>query len=229
MRKPQESLRYPLAAEAMSPDRAFEAPEAARLIAAVGGFLRLSSGTKRPVLQGYLENRERKPLSPTHVFSPRPRVRTRARGHFGGFLPRPREGVPFMDNPFCFYCRFFAPDDAGHGKAAPGQWDECMEGECRRDTPRLGDLLVDRCGDAFRHFGQWPKVMAGDWCGRFEPRQDATRDSGARTRHVGPRSNASCGVEQGCARAGVCRHVAEHQSGQDGQAAAIGTPPPRAS
>jgi len=134
-----------------------------------------------------------------------------------------------MDNPFCFHCRFFAPDEAGHGNAAHGHWDECMEGECRHDTPRLGDLLVDRHGDAFRHFGQWPKVMAGDWCGRFEPRQDATRDSGARTRHVRPRSNFSCGVEQGCGRAGACRHVAERQSGQDGQAAAIGTPPPRAS
>ena len=229
MRKPQESLRYPLAAEAMSPDRAFEAPESARLIAAVGGFLRLSRSGKGPVLQGDMENSSRKPLSPTHVFAPRLRVRTRTQGHFGGFLFRYRKGAPPMDQPFCFDCRFFVPTDMRHNDPAPDQWDECVEGECRHDTPRLGEMLVDRHGDAFRHFGQWPKVMACDWCGAFEPGQRATRDIAAQTRHVRARSNISCGVEQGCGRARTCRHGADHQTGQDEQAAAMVPSPPRAS
>ncbi len=134
-----------------------------------------------------------------------------------------------MIDPLCFDCVHFTPGGTRRNDLTEEQWDECLEGECHRHTPHLGPVFKDRDGDTYRHFGQWPRVMAGDWCGEFESRYKATRDSGARTPHVGPCSNISCGAEKGCARAGVCHHVAEQQSGQDGKTAAIGTPPPRAS
>ncbi|HQL76544.1 MAG TPA: hypothetical protein PLD58_25505 [Phycisphaerae bacterium] len=118
-----------------------------------------------------------------------------------------------MDRPFCFDCRFFVPTGMSHNDLAPGQWSECMEGECRRNPPRLGMLLTDRNGDDFRHYGEWPKVMAADWCGEFKPRQNATCDVAAQTRHVGPRSNMSCGAGQGC-QAGRCQTGQDEKDGQ---------------
>jgi hypothetical protein len=33
----------------------------------------------------------------------------------------------------------------------------------------LGPMLTDRDGDEFRDFGEWPKVLACDWCGEYAP------------------------------------------------------------
>ena len=76
-----------------------------------------------------------------------------------------------MNATVCFYCVYFVPDPLQHSDPDPGQWDECLEGECHRHVPRLGVMLKDRNGDSFRHFGEWPKVAAGDWCGEFKPRE----------------------------------------------------------
>ena len=73
------------------------------------------------------------------------------------------------------------------------------------------------------------KIRASQVRERERTCQRTTRDTAAQTRHVRPRSNISCGVEQGCDRARTCRHGADHQSGQDGQAAAMVPSPPRAS
>lgn len=73
-----------------------------------------------------------------------------------------------MDQPACFNCRFFVPESSAHNDLTQAQWDDGLEGECRRHTPTLGIMLTDRHGDEFRHYGEWPKVMAGDWCGCFE-------------------------------------------------------------
>lgn len=76
-----------------------------------------------------------------------------------------------MNVPCCFDCRFFAPHGAQHNDLTENQWDECLEGECHRNCPDLGNTLVDRHGDEGRAFGEWPKVLAADWCGRFRARQ----------------------------------------------------------
>jgi len=75
--------------------------------------------------------------------------------------------------PFCIDCRYFAPKDRFHNDldeeeaASP----ELMDGECRRCPPVVGELLTDRHGDTFRHYGEWPRVMGCDGCGAFEPCQ----------------------------------------------------------
>ena len=43
----------------------------------------------------------------------------------------------------------------------------CLEGQCHAELPVLGQMLKDRQGDPFRDFGEWPKVLASDWCGHF--------------------------------------------------------------
>lgn len=142
---------------------------------------------------------------------------------------------PFLERnpmplPSCFDCRFFCTFDGDTRSDDLTQSDlhECLQGHCRRNTPMVGHFRGE--DQALEYdYGQWPLVLGGNWCGRFEPCERAIRDTAAQTRHVRPRSNFSCGVEQGCGRAGACRHVADHHSGQDGEAAAIGTPPPRAS
>jgi hypothetical protein len=80
-------------------------------------------------------------------------------------------------------------------------------------------VLKDRDGETYRHFGQWPRVMAGDWCGEFESRHKATRDSGARTRHVGPCSRPACSSgheasRQPCGQGAKCQSVQARQDGE---------------
>lgn len=70
----------------------------------------------------------------------------------------------------CFDCRFFAPDHRTCNDLTEDEWDECLPGECRRRCPALGPMVTDRYGDEQRHFGEWPKVLASDWCGEFQKR-----------------------------------------------------------
>ena len=49
-------------------------------------------------------------------------------------------------------------------------------GQCRREPPQLGEILMDRHGEAFRHFGEWPKVLGCDWCGAYQPTIRATEE-----------------------------------------------------
>lgn len=74
---------------------------------------------------------------------------------------------------FCFNCRLFAPGAGGHNELTEDEVDHCLEGECRRHPPCLGVTLIDRHGDEFRHFGEWPKVLGGDWCGLHEPHMES--------------------------------------------------------
>jgi hypothetical protein len=83
-----------------------------------------------------------------------------------------------MNDSCCFDCVFFAPGGSQHNNLTEDQLDDCLEGECHRNCPTLGDMSTDRHGDEFRCFGEWPKVLAGDWCGRFRARQV---DTGNRT------------------------------------------------
>ena len=102
----------------------------------------------------------------------------------------------------CFCCRFFIPDGMLFSQLRGVPPKDCLDGECHRHGPELGVVLVDPDGDEFRHYGEWPKVMADDWCGEFVTRQ--CPDDGPQTAHVGPRSNISCGAGQGC-QGGKCQ------------------------
>lgn len=79
-----------------------------------------------------------------------------------------------MEEPLCFDCRFFVPEGSFHNELTEDQWDECLEGECHVAPPVLGQMLKDRHGDPFRDFGEWPKVMASDWCAKHVLREIAS-------------------------------------------------------
>ncbi|MBI1367150.1 MAG: hypothetical protein GC162_00700 [Planctomycetes bacterium] len=71
-----------------------------------------------------------------------------------------------MKRMICVDCRHFEP----YGRIDPdAPLDPYAEGECRRQCPALGPMITDRHGDEFRHFGEWPKVLACDWCGEYTP------------------------------------------------------------
>jgi len=76
-------------------------------------------------------------------------------------------------SPFCIDCRYFVPDGQFHNdlSEAEAASNQERDGECRRCPPVLGQLLTDRHGDTFRHYGEWPRVMGCDGCGEFEPCQ----------------------------------------------------------
>ena len=88
---------------------------------------------------------------------------------------------------FCFDCWFFIPEGRRFNDLTEDQWDDCMEGECHAGVPKLGQMLTDRHGDPFRDFGEWPKVMASDWCGKLEPREQSApqTDPGLSSKAVG--------------------------------------------
>lgn len=71
--------------------------------------------------------------------------------------------------PLCFDCRFFAPNSDRVLEAQDR--DETLAGECRFHQPQVGDLMNANIDDQERWFGEFPHVMASDWCGSFEPRQ----------------------------------------------------------
>jgi hypothetical protein len=111
----------------------------------------------------------------------------------------------------CRNCRFFQLDETQTASEVFKDWEEMKEGECRAEPPRLGEMLTDRDGETFRHFGQWPRVMAIDWCGRFDPRRPDSRHGRALTPHVGTCSRSACASghdrpgRQPCDQAAKCR------------------------
>ena len=73
----------------------------------------------------------------------------------------------------CFNCRFFSREDTGRPTDAheviPEGQSVSAEGECRRKPPRHGNTIIRKDRSEFICFGDWPKVLADDWCGEFEP------------------------------------------------------------
>ena len=76
--------------------------------------------------------------------------------------------------PRCFECRFYSPGDYGcpmdeEDIEIPPEGDDCLPGVCRRHPPLLGELVEKaEYAELWRSYGEWPKVMACDWCGDFE-------------------------------------------------------------
>ncbi len=70
----------------------------------------------------------------------------------------------------CFDCKYFSPSAAGSSaeNLTEKDWDEAMLGECRRCPPRVGKYLGEGVLVDGYDYGQWPLVLASDWCGAFE-------------------------------------------------------------
>ncbi len=105
-----------------------------------------------------------------------------------------------MNEPACFDCVYFVPFSSWHNHLTEEQWNEGLEGECRRHVPHLGEELTDRHGDTFRHFGEWPKVMACNWCGEFISRHRQGPDSRRPEQNPCPSPDAVCGNNQKCGK-----------------------------
>lgn len=108
----------------------------------------------------------------------------------------------------CFDCRFFCREGIDKADELTAEdWDECLEGDCRRSPPVVGRFRGE--DEYLRYdYGQWPLVQAVNWCGAFEPCQRAIRDSAATSRQVCAGRDISCGAGQGCGCAADRRHVA---------------------
>ena len=91
------------------------------------------------------------------------------------------------DEMTCFDCRYFSPGDYGCPSyicaQQLGEFEEGKAGVCRRHTPRHGETLTHSNGQEFICFAQWPKVMACDWCGEFEPRTQHPYNAQRRNAH----------------------------------------------
>jgi hypothetical protein len=75
----------------------------------------------------------------------------------------------------CYDCRFFSPGDFGCPqdyleKELPKDWDEGLYGVCRLNPPRHGDMIKRGDDEQWQFYGEWPRVMAVDWCGQFQQR-----------------------------------------------------------
>lgn len=70
----------------------------------------------------------------------------------------------------CFDCDFFHIEGKDVSELTEADWHGgCVEGECHFNPPVLGPE-IERNGDTFRCFGEFPKVLSSDWCGQFQPR-----------------------------------------------------------
>ncbi len=87
--------------------------------------------------------------------------------------------------PYCFDCRFFCPEKTGclsAGDLKESDWDESLTGECRRHAPQVGRFRGEQ--EPLQYdYGQWPLVLACNWCGEFQPcdRARATASQKKRT------------------------------------------------
>ena len=73
----------------------------------------------------------------------------------------------------CFDCDFFMPyctDDPRD--LTESDWKTGAEdGECHYGPPCLGPMIKTKY-DEERHYGEWPRVMFCDWCGKFIQRMN---------------------------------------------------------
>ena len=76
-----------------------------------------------------------------------------------------------MSERLCFDCVFFAPEGRMCNDLKEEDWDEGIGGTCRRHCPVAIEPDED---DRVVNYAYWPIVLAGDWCGEFEPRAEVT-------------------------------------------------------
>lgn len=72
------------------------------------------------------------------------------------------------DKWYCGNCKFFAPGEDYHEHNELPEFDCYTGGQCRAWLPIPGEVVKDHNDDDFRHYSDWPSVLATDWCGRFE-------------------------------------------------------------
>ena len=114
------------------------------------------------------------PRTPAYM----PPARARARGV--GFLvrfsflrpdndpPSSQERNRDMNRPQCWHCRYYMPDEDFYPTWEQDQRSGCGQGTCRRHCPIAHKPDED---ERVVHYGYWPVVLSGDWCGEFRPRQ----------------------------------------------------------
>ena len=129
-------------------------------------------GEKRRKPKGEKDmNKERENIDISHT-PPHVCAHARVYGTPGTTLQHSRSS-PFSVPTACWHCRFFEPSDPS---SLEKPWtDETLPGECRLLPPQIGDLIKRGTDDEERWFGNFPRVMAGDWCGQFQPREPQLR------------------------------------------------------
>ena len=71
----------------------------------------------------------------------------------------------------CFDCDFFQLEKRYTQELSEEDWEGgCAEGECRFNPPAIGPE-IERADETFRHYGEFPRVLSSDWCGRFQSRR----------------------------------------------------------
>ena len=70
-----------------------------------------------------------------------------------------------MNEPFCFRCVYFVPENMIHNDLEPEQGDDCIAGGCHRHCPVAMEPADD---DHVVNYAYWPIVLPCDWCGEFK-------------------------------------------------------------
>ncbi|GEM_PF-2144725 len=98
-----------------------------------------------------------------------------------------------MNRTYCFDCKHFCPDRTGASSETLTEkdWDEVMRGECRRYPPHVGKYLGEDVLANGYDYGQWPLVLASDWCSAFQPCERALAADAKRTAAALPRAYRS--------------------------------------
>ena len=101
--------------------------------------------------------------TPSHV-----PVHARVHASPSAILQHSQSSSAPSQSPCCWHCRLFEPT---HPVAHEKPYDETLPGEARPHPPLVGDLIKRGTDAEGRWFGNFPRVMAGDWCGQFQPRE----------------------------------------------------------
>ncbi|MCA9253439.1 MAG: hypothetical protein KDA54_20090 [Phycisphaerales bacterium] len=77
-----------------------------------------------------------------------------------------------MDKPHCWRCRYYVPNEDDYPNWEQDQRSGCGQGTCNRHAPTPQKPDQD---ERVVHYGYWPVVFSGDWCGEFAPRSAESR------------------------------------------------------
>jgi hypothetical protein len=167
MRKPQKTSECRNLAQPFGRNRYVTVEIPARFSAVIGGFPRFSFGGQVQCGVAFMENNKRKPLSLPHILSTCPRVRVRAGANSGGFLLDQSKGVAAWTSHNSGTAGIYVPAEDDYPNWEQDQRTGCCQGTCNRHTPTAQKPDDD---DRVVHYGHWPVVLSGGWCGEFAPK-----------------------------------------------------------
>ncbi len=73
-----------------------------------------------------------------------------------------------MDSTQCWHCQYYVPDDDLYPNWEEDQRSGCGQGTCHRRCPVA--QKPDDEDERVVHYGYWPVVLSGDFCGDFVSR-----------------------------------------------------------